>query len=252
MRLPRLFTDRADAGRALAGRLVKRRLADPVILALPRGGVPVAAEIARALRAPLDLVLVRKIGVPDQPELAAAAVVDGGAPELVVNADVAELAGIGDTYIRERMTIELAEIERRRSVYLAGRSRLPLDGRVVIVVDDGIATGASIRAAITALRRKRPKLLIVAVPVAPQEAINELRGTADEVICLERPEPFHAIGAHYRDFHQISDEEVVRLLRSVDAQFHSERHKQAPANSADSAGAAEGGTEAQGAKPNKP
>ncbi|MFZ1104878.1 MAG: phosphoribosyltransferase family protein, partial [Hyphomicrobiaceae bacterium] len=158
------FASRQAAGRALAGELTKKHLVAPVVLALPRGGVPVAVEIARVLKAPLDLVLVRKIGVPYQPELAAAAVVDGGQPEIVINEDVISLAGLDRDYIDQEAKRELAEIERRRQVYLGGRARVPLEGRTLIVVDDGIATGASIRAALKALRRRGPKALILAVP----------------------------------------------------------------------------------------
>jgi putative phosphoribosyl transferase len=172
----------------------------------------VAVEVARALGAPLDLVLVRKIGVPQQPELAAAAVVDGGEPEIVVNDDVVELAGITQAYIREQAKEELEEIDRRRTLYLAHRSRVPLEGRTLVVIDDGIATGASIRAALKALRRKKPKSLVLAVPVAASDAIAALRHEVDAVVCLETPEPFYAIGVHYRDFHQVPDAEVVRLL----------------------------------------
>jgi putative phosphoribosyl transferase len=182
------------------------------VLALPRGGVPVAAEIARALEAPLDIVLVRKIGVPFQRELAVAALVDGSAPEVVVNRDVAESAGIEQSYIDAQAKQELEEIERRRRVYLQGRARAPVEGRTVILVDDGIATGASIKAALRALRRRNPKALILAVPVAPLEAIDELRKMVDEVVCLRMPEPFVAIGIHYIDFHQVSDSEVIELL----------------------------------------
>lgn len=214
MRVSGQFADRTTAGKALAEELSARKLDDPVVLALPRGGVPVAVEIARALKAPLDLVLVRKIGVPFQRELAAAAVVDGGEPEVVVNDEVLTLAGVTQDYIAEQTKIELAEIERRRRVYLEGRPRVPLERRTLILVDDGIATGASIRAAIAALLRKSPKRLILAVPVAPRDTIGLLRGKVDEIVCLEMPEPFYAIGLHYRDFHQVSDEEVVELMRA--------------------------------------
>ena len=217
MRLSRRFTDRTEAGKELAKLLLALKLDDPVVLALPRGGVPVAAEIARALKAPLDLILVRKIGVPFQRELAVAAVVDGGEAEIVVNDEVMTLAGGTQNYIAEQTRIELDEIERRRRVYLEGRPRVPLEGRNLILVDDGIATGASIRAAIAALLRKSPKSLILAIPVAPRETIKLLRGKVDEIVCLKIPEPFNAIGLHYRDFHQVPDEEVVRLMRAVDA-----------------------------------
>jgi putative phosphoribosyl transferase len=212
MKTPRPFADRRAAGRALAQVLTKKNLVVPVVLALPRGGVPVAAEIASALGAPLDIVLVRKIGVPFQPELAAAAVVDGGDPEVVTNDEVVRLAGITPVDLAAGAKRELQEIERRRSIYLRGRARVPLEGRTIILVDDGIATAASVRAALKALIRKEPKALILAVPVAPLEAVDALRREVDEVVCLWTPEPFFAIGLHYVDFHQIGDNEVVELL----------------------------------------
>jgi len=211
------FTDRRAAGRALAAILVRRELASPVVLALPRGGVAVAAEIARALAAPLDIVLVRKIGVPYQPELAAAAVVDGDKPEVVVNADVIALADVPAEYIEAATRRELAEIERRRALYLEGRARVPIEGRTAILVDDGIATGTSVRAAIEALRRHKPKALVLAVPVAPREVAADLARQVDDLVCLATPDPFFAIGVHYLDFHQLSDAEVVELLAEVPA-----------------------------------
>lgn len=214
------FADRRAAGRALAHVLTSRELAAPVVLALPRGGVAVAAEIARALGAPLDIVLVRKIGVPLQRELAVAAVVDGSRPEVVVNQDVAASAGIDQDYIDTLVNQELEEIERRRKVYLRGRTRVPLEGRTVILVDDGIATGASIRAALRALRRRKPRALILAVPVAPWETIEQLKRMVDEVVCLRTPEPFVAIGIHYVDFHQISDAEVIETLAGCGGEVH--------------------------------
>src|SRR5262249_51692724 len=149
--------------------LARKNLADPVVLALPRGGVPVAAEIAHRLGAPLDVVLVRKIGVPHQRELAAAAVVDGARAEIVTNDDVMALAGLTRTDVERMAARELAEIERRRQAYLAGRARVPLEARSLILVDDGIATGASVRAALVALRHRRPRALVLAVPVAPAD-----------------------------------------------------------------------------------
>jgi putative phosphoribosyl transferase len=214
------FADRRAAGRALAHLLTSRELAAPVVLALPRGGVLVAAEIARALGAPLDIVLVRKIGVPWQRELAVAAVVDGSRPEVVVNQDVAASAGIDQDYIDALVNRELKEIERRRKVYLQGRTRVPLEGRTVILVDDGIATGASIRAALRALRRRQPRALILAVPIAPWETIEQLKGMVDEVVCLRTPEPFVAIGLHYVDFHQMSDTEVIEILAGCGGEVH--------------------------------
>lgn len=217
MRFSGHFADRAEAGQELARVLAARKLDDPVVLALPRGGVPVGVEIARALKAPLDLVFVRKIGVPFQRELAAAAVVDGGEPEVVVNDEVVGPAGVTEDYITEQTKTELAEIDRRRRVYLEGRPRVPLEGRNLILVDDGIATGASVRAAIGALYRKSPKSLILAVPVAPRDTVAQLRGKVDDVVCLEMPEPFYAVGVHYRDFHQVQDSEVVKLMRAADS-----------------------------------
>ena len=212
MKLARPFADRRAAGCALAKVLTDRNRAAPVILALPRGGVPVAAEIASALKAPLDIVLVRKIGVPFQRELAVAAVVDGAQPEVVVNEDVTQLASVTRDYIDAGVMQELQEIERRRQVYLQGRVRVPLEGRTVVLVDDGIATGATVRAAVKALKRKALKALILAVPVAPLQTIEALKNEVDEVVCLRTPEPFVAIGVHYADFNQVSDDEVVRLL----------------------------------------
>lgn len=217
MKASKTLSDRRSAGKALAQRLADRELRDPVVLAMPRGGVPVGVEIAKALHAPLDLVLVRKIGVPYQPELAAAAVVDGAEPEIVVNDEVVRLAGITRDYIDEQAKEELVEIERRRHLYLEGRPRVPLENRTLILVDDGIATGASIRAAIAALRRKNPLRLILAVPVAPVDTVEILRPQVDEVVCLEMPEPFYAIGMHYEDFHQVPDEEVIQLMNEAAA-----------------------------------
>jgi putative phosphoribosyl transferase len=212
-----IFANRRAAGRALARVLMRKRFADPVVLGLPRGGVPVAAEIARRLKAPLDLVLVRKIGVPLQPELAAAAVVDGGDAEIVVNDDVMALAGLTRADIAHLAKRELDEIERRRQAYLQGRERVPLEGRTLILVDDGIATGASVRAALAALRRRHPSALVLAVPVAPADTLAVLRHQVDDLVCLMIPEPFMAIGLHYRDFHQLSDEDVVRALAQAHA-----------------------------------
>jgi putative phosphoribosyl transferase len=216
MKVLRAFANRQAAGSALAGELIKMHLVAPVVLALPRGGVPVAVEIAKALEAPLDLVLVRKIGVPFQPELAAAAVVDGGQPEIVINEDVIDLAWLDRDYIDQEAKRELAEIERRREAYLGGRTRVPLEGRTLIVVDDGIATGASVRAALKALRHRGAKALILAVPVAPADTVEALREEVDQLVCLATPEPFYAIGIHYLDFRQLSDQEVVSSLAAIE------------------------------------
>jgi predicted phosphoribosyltransferase len=206
------FRDRVDAGRRLAAALGKYQNCDAVVLALPRGGVPVAAEIAHALSAPLDLVLVRKIGVPFQPELAMGAVVDGGEPLIVRNEDVIAMAEIDAAEFRAVCKRELAEIERRRTVYLGDGPRPHLGGRIAIVVDDGVATGATMRAALRAVRKRNPKTLVLAVPVAPTSALRTLRAEADDVICLEHYEEFGAIGAFYTDFHQLTDDDVVDTL----------------------------------------
>ena len=206
------FENREDAGKALAEALLAKALPDPVVLALPRGGVPVAAEVARALRAPLDLLMVRKIGVPYQPELAAAAVIDGEDSHIVVNEEVCALANVSLSEIDAMAKEELREIDRRTKLYLKDRPRAPIAGRSAIVVDDGIATGTTIRAVIKALRLKGPKSIVLAVPVAPRNAVDALRKEVDDVVCLESPEAFFAIGLYYRDFHQITDDEVISLL----------------------------------------
>ena len=212
-----LFSDRADAGRQLAAAVEAKAYADPVVLALPRGGVPVALEVARAIAAPLDLVLVRKIGVDYQPELAAAAVVDGDHPEIVVNEDVVKAASVSQHYLDAQIQAKLAEIAELRQLYLKHRARAAIKGRTVIVVDDGVATGASIRAALHALRAKNPGRLVLAVPVAPAETLAALQEEADDTVCLATPEPFFAIGAHYADFRQVPDDEVVAMLAAAAA-----------------------------------
>lgn len=211
--MTRIFIDRVEAGRLLAEKLIEKNYADPVILALPRGGVPVGAEIAEALNAPLDVVLVRKIGVPSQPELAVGAVVDGSNPQVVVNEDVRQLAGVSREQFEQEKERQLGEIERRRKLYLNGRERAAIKGKTAIVVDDGIATGATVRAALKALRQDEPARLVLAVPVAPPDTVAQLRASVDDLICLQMPEPFYAIGLHYSDFAQISDDEVVAVLK---------------------------------------
>jgi predicted phosphoribosyltransferase len=206
------FKDRSDAGRKLAAALAGYKDQQPVILALPRGGVPVAAEVAAALNAPLDLIVVRKIGVPFQPELAMGAVVDGRAPIVVRNEDVIRLAAVDESDFKAVCDSELAEIERRRQRYLGNRERVDVAGRTAIVIDDGIATGATTRAALRATRMRSPKRLVLAVPVAPTESLAAMREEADDVVCLEDHEFFGAIGFYYGDFRQISDEEVIELL----------------------------------------
>jgi putative phosphoribosyl transferase len=206
------FANRTDAGRQLAQALARYKNRGAVVLALPRGGVPVAAEVAAALNAPLDLILVRKIGVPMQPELAMGAVVDGSSPLVVRNEEVIALAGVDETDFKAVCDAELAEIERRRQRYLGGRERIDVAGRIAIVIDDGIATGATTRAALRATRARQPKNLILAVPVAPTESLAAMQEEADEVVCLEDYESFGAIGFYYSDFRQTSDQQVIDTL----------------------------------------
>jgi putative phosphoribosyl transferase len=206
-----MFSNRSEAGRLLARRVQAMGLADPVVLALPRGGVPVAVEVARALGAPLDLLLVRKIGAPQQPELAVGAVGEGG--ELFVDRHLMDLTGATDEYMARQSREQLAEIARRRTAYLGGRAPLPLAGRTAVVVDDGIATGATVHAALKALRRRGPASVVLAVPVASREAVAALSADVDELVCLTQPALFRAVGEHYADFDQVSDGEVEQLMR---------------------------------------
>lgn len=212
-----MFKDRTQAGQALARELTKHGFERPVVLALPRGGVPVALEVARALSAPLDLILVRKIGHPLQPELALGAIVNGEHPQFVLNEGVAAVTADRSRYLEGAKASALAEIERRRKVYLGGRRQVDVRGCSAIVVDDGIATGATVRAALKALRHKHPKQIVLAVPVAPPETVESLRREVDEIVCLETPDPFYAIGVFYEDFRPIEDAEVIRLLQVADA-----------------------------------
>jgi len=215
------FQDRTDAGRQLARALAGYKGQQPVVLALPRGGVSVAAEVATALDAPLDVILVRKIGVPFQPELAMGAVVDGDEPLVVRNEAVIRHAGIGEAAFQAVCDSELAEIERRRQRYLGGRERIEVAGRNAIVIDDGIATGATMRAALRATRLRKPKKLILAVPVAPTDSLAAMRREADEIVCIEAHADLGAIGYYYSDFRAVPDEAVIALL----AQFPVRKEK---------------------------
>ncbi len=210
------FADRTEAGRLLAQRLASMHLANPVVLALPRGGVPIGVEVARVLNAPLDLLLVRKIGVPWQPELAVAAVIDGEQPDVVIEESVQRNAGIPAEYIDKQAKEQLGEIERRRRLYLGARAPVTVKGCTAIVVDDGIATGTSMRAALRALRRRAPARLVLAVPVAPHDTVARLSTEVDDAVCLAQPTPFMAIGPYYDDFHQLADSEVTALMSELD------------------------------------
>ncbi len=209
------FQNRSDAGRRLAQVLQRYRRQRPVVLALPRGGVPVAAEVSAALDAPLDLVIARKIGVPQQPELAMGAVAqaaEGAEPAVVRNEDVIALIGITDAEFAAVCARERLEIARRRRRYLGDRPPVEVEGRTAIVIDDGIATGATMRAALLAVRTRKPQAIVLAVPVAPPSALDELRRDVDDIVCVESHEQFGAIGLFYRDFRQVDDDEVVDLL----------------------------------------
>jgi putative phosphoribosyl transferase len=207
-----MFANRTEAGRLLAAELARFADADPVVLALPRGGVLVAFEVARALDAPLDVVMVRKIGAPLEPELAVAAVVDGDRVEIVTNEDLVQGLSLPRTWIRDQAPAAIRDIEQRRQLYFADHQRPAVRGKTAILVDDGIATGTTTRAAIRAVRRLQPKQLVLAVPVAPPETLDALRPLVDAVVCLATPRSFGAVGQFYRDFAVIKDEDVRDLL----------------------------------------
>ena len=208
---PRRFRDRADAGRVLAGQLAAYGdSTDVLVLALPRGGVPVAYEVARALHAPLDVFLVRKLGVPGSEELAMGAVASGDVR--VLNEDIVLALRIPDFVIDAVATWERQELVRREALYRGAASPLDVRGRTVILVDDGLATGATMLAAVRALQRQRPARIVVAVPVASQDTCEQLRTEVEEVVCAVTPEPLDAVGLWYDDFSQTSDEEVRELL----------------------------------------
>ena len=207
----RTFRDRREAGRFLAEKLAHYRGRDDLqVLGLARGGVPVGWEVASFLQAPLDACLVRKLGVPQWPELAMGAVATAGG--VVLNDDLLGSLDISDEQIRDTLTRETAELHRREQVYRAGRGALLLAGRTVILVDDGIATGASMTAAVRSVRSTGPAYIVVAVPVGPASVCRRLRADADDVVCSTTPRDFRAVGQVYEDFHQVSDDEVRDLL----------------------------------------
>ena len=207
------FRDRRDAGRQLAEQLDHLRGEDPVVLALPRGGVPVGAEVADHLGCVMDVLVVRKLGLPRQPELGVGAVGEGGTT--VYNRDLLDQVGIEPADLDQVAERETEEVHRRIERYRGGRAGVAVAGRTVIVVDDGVATGFTVRAAVRILRERGAGRIVVAVPVGPTSAVHELEELADEVVCLSSPTPFQAIGPHYDDFHQVSDEEVVAGLQSA-------------------------------------
>jgi putative phosphoribosyl transferase len=209
---PTRFRDRADAGQRLAERLLHLRDADPVVLALPRGGVPVAVPIAEALEAPLELLLLRKIGAPGQPELALGAVVEGEPPQTVLNEEVIEMLGVPRNIVVERAADQLAEIERRRRLWLRSHAPVTSRGRTVIIVDDGLATGATARVALQALECAGAARRVLAIPVVPSKVAGALRRLCEEAVFLVEPECFGSVGAFYDDFRQIGDAEVAKLF----------------------------------------
>jgi len=206
------FSNRSDAGRRLAAALGEYRTQHAVVLALPRGGVPVAAEVALALSAPLYLILVRKIGVPWQPELAMGAIVDGTPPVTVRNEDVIAMTGVSPAEFETCRQQALEELHRRRIRYVGDRVQPSLAGRTVIVVDDGVATGATVRAALRAVRAQHPTATVLAVPVAPPDTLQSLKPDVDQIVCLEVHSPFPGVGAFYGRFDQVSDETVIEIL----------------------------------------
>ncbi len=206
------FLDRADAGRKLAGALERFRSRSPVVLALPRGGVPVGLEVARALGAPLDVIDARKLGAPGHEELAVGAIAPGA---VYVDRLLVRRLGVSAAYLEQITTAEGRELERRERLYRSGRAPLDVEGRVVILVDDGLATGATARAGVASLRQRRPAQVILAVPVGAPETVARLREVADDVVCLETPPDFRAVSLAYRDFSPTSDAEVVSCLAAA-------------------------------------
>jgi putative phosphoribosyl transferase len=210
------FRDRAHAGRELANRLrAYRRRENLLVLGLPRGGVPVAFEVARELEAPLDVFVVRKLGLPGQEELAMGAIASGGVR--VVNDEVVSALGVDDKTIARVAAVEGAELERRERLYRGKRGPLDVGGRTVMLIDDGLATGSTMRAAALAVRAQGPARLVVAVPVAAKDACEKIRPQVDDVVCLLTPDPFAAIGFWYEDFAPTSDEEIRELLARSEA-----------------------------------
>lgn len=206
------FTDRREAGRALAPEIAALHLERPLILALPRGGVPVGREVATALGAEFDLLLVRKIGAPGHAEYGIGAVAEATQPQLVVSEALLHLVDAPPGYLEAEQERQLAEIERRRLLWRGGKPPIPVAGRNCVVVDDGVATGGTARAAIRALRFEGAAKIVLAVPVAPPGVIEQLAQEVDTLICLRTPDPFLAVSLHYRHFGQLGDEQVAELL----------------------------------------
>ncbi|MER8781235.1 phosphoribosyltransferase [Mesorhizobium sp. M1006] len=207
-----MFRDREDAGAKLGLELSRLQLHQPIVLALPRGGVPVAVEVAKALHAPLDLLIVRKVGAPGNAELAVAAIVDGDPGEVVLNREIVETYALDEDALRVLIAKERPELERRRAVYRGNNKPMSIAGKTAIIVDDGAATGTTMKIAINALKRRSPREIIMAVPVSPQETVADLTREADRVVCLSQPGQFRALSYHYLRFPQLSDSDVVSAM----------------------------------------
>ncbi len=208
-----MFKDRQQAGRLLAEKLSGFAAANPVVYALPRGGLPIAEEIARRLNAQLDLILVRKLGAPGHEELAMGALVDGAAPTTILHDDVIAELAVPESYIEHSKAAALREIERRRKLYMKDRPAISPQGRTAIIADDGLATGATMEAAVAAMRKAKAGRIVVAVPVAPDDTVQALRHKADDVIVLQTPNPFWSVGSWYESFPQLADEDVIETLQ---------------------------------------
>ncbi len=217
-----IFKNRREAGRLLGKELSERLFKNgydvekAVVIGLLRGGVPVAYEVATALKVPLDVAIVKKIGAPNQEELAIGAVVDGKTPKIYLNQTLLSNIGVSDGYINRIKEIKLGEIREKEKFYRSERKRIDVYGKIVIVVDDGIATGASIAVVVGALKEEKPEKIIIAVPVASAYTLKELEGAVDDVVVLSAPEEFHAVGEFYSDFSQTDDGEVITLLKKAE------------------------------------